>query len=393
MNAPSPRARSLRAKIIALCVALAGVSSLCVAWTSTQFQTRALRQSSTELQLALVKGIARHAEEQVEQTQRDFHGLTHALTQANWGPDAQIAVTKALLESSPRLDELSVYDAQGRFIDRVSQGSTPSPRPSQHPRLGPEVQDQALAHKRWVSPAQMDPAGIARETWVLPLHANGEPTGFVSSPVRLASLAQRLVSAAQLQLAGTPHALYICNLQGEVLASSDTAKAHTGVDPLMTELELAQLPTDQGLAQEIPASEAGAPAQLATVMRLSVRPWIIVAKVPAKAAFAPLTALRRNLLWSILGVLSASLVLSFFLARRVSLPLGALVSMAKRLQRGRFDHTGLLQRTDEIGEVARAMNQAVKEQHLRGTSRSKETREDVLSLGQTPKQMPPRTNP
>lgn len=396
MNARPLRTRSIRVKIIALCVTLAGVCSLAVAWTSTQFQTRALKQSSTELQLALIKDIAQKAEQEFEQTQRDFFALTHALTQARWGPDAQISVAKALLESMPRLDELSVYDAKGQFIDRIAQRSgAAGPGPTQ--RLDSHVQNRSLSQGRWIGEVDPSATGGPRQRWVLPLRAQGRHTGFVSSPVRLAPLTQRLAAIAQLQLTGTAHALYIADANGCILASSSpkakTQLANAQEDPLFKHLAGQGLPPDQGVAKEIVESPGYAPAYLATVMRLSAQPWLIVAKVPTEAAYAPLQDLRRQLLWSITALLGASLLIAFVLARRVSQPLEALVSMAQRLERGRFDHTALLQRQDEIGEVARAMNQAVKEQHLRGTSRSKDTRDDAPSIAQTHKQTPFRELP
>lgn len=382
-----------------------------VALACTQFQARAIKTASTELQLALVREIARHAEQDQDQARRDLLALSNALTQADWGEEAQISVTKALLESMPRLDQLDIYDARGQFIDRVRLSADPAQgpgsgsrkdqgsdrgsgaRPSPLPRLSPTMQSQAVQKGQWLSTPERNQALGIRQTWVLPLRAQGELTGFIASPVRLAPLSQHLRSLAQIQLAGTEHALYISDLEGRVLASSNPVHemSDAGQDPLFDALTLEELPPDTGVAKELSASPGSGPSEyaaLATVLRMSARPWLVVAKVPTQAAFAPLYELRQHLLRSVLAVFAGALAVAFLLARRVSLPLSALLSMAQRLQRGRFDHTALLQRNDELGEVARAMNHAVKDLHLRGNIGSKDTREDLLSDGHTPRGTP-----
>lgn len=383
MSAPTLRSRSLRTKIIALSVLVAGGAALMVAWACSQFQARALRESSIELQLALVHDIANKAAQEKTQTFASMQAMGRALTQSGWGSQTQILVAKALLESMPRLDELEVYDAQGRFIDRIT--LHPGASPSAPAALAPTIQDQATTNGLYLGPAEPVPGRGLRQRWVFPLRPSGQLTGYIASPVRLAALTQHLRSVAEIQFAGVEHALYLADAQGQIFASSNgvNTKASAHQDPLFHTLDPNTLTPGVGIALEIPNTQDPEQKDLATVLRLRAQPWVIVAKVPAKVAFAPLIELRSDLLRSVLAVLAISMVLAFVLARRVSLPLSALLSMAHRLARGRFDHTALLQRPDELGEVARAMNQSVKDLHLRGTSRSKDTREDVPSLRQT----------
>lgn len=379
------RSRSLRFKLIALCVAIAGSSALAVAWACTQFQARALKDASYELQLSLVKDVAQFAQLEREQTQRDLQALGRALTQRAWGDQAQLTVAFALLESMPRLDELRVYDASGRFIDRISQNArpfTPGPLSAQH-------QDAAVRAGTWAS-SLVQTGADPRQLWVQALRVQGELTGFVASPVRLAPLQQHLRATASVQLAGTSHALYLSNLRGEILLSSALqgpfASGRQDPQPFAPKLE--ELPNNLGVAKDLPAFAEQHQEQLATALRISNPPWIVTAKIPAPAAFAPLRELRSHLLSSVIVIVAASMVVALLLSRRVSRPLTALVAMAKRLEQGRFDHTALLRRNDELGEVARAMNLAAKDLALHDLHSGRDTHDNAAPASQTRKQKP-----
>lgn len=379
------RPRSLRFKLIALCVAIAGSSALAVAWVCTQFQARALKDASYELQLSLVREVAHFAQLQDEQTQRDFQALARALTQSDWGDKAQLTVAFALLESMPRLDELRIYDASGRFIDRISQGDRPVDRAA----LPPEMQDAAVQAGTWTK-AEILTGSDPRQLWVQSLRVQGQLTGFLASPVRLTPLQQHLRSTASLQLANTPHALYISDLQGNILLSSAAqgpfASGHK--DHQSISLELGDLSPELGVAKDLPPSSEQDPAQLATALRLSSYPWVVMVKVPAPAAFAPLHELRAQLQKSVVLILAVSMLVAFALSRRVSRPLTALVAMAQRLEQGRFDHTALLRRKDELGEVARAMSLAAKDLALHDLHSGRDTHDNAAPASQTRKRKP-----
>lgn len=376
MRHPGIPTRSLRAKIILMSVLLAGISALSVAGVSLYFKAQALRRSSDELQLGLLHGLARRSQEQLDQCQRELQSLSHALTQQQWGSQAQISVAKALLESSAQLDQLDIYDREGQWIDRIQLGDAKAKPPD---RLDPQIRSQVMQNGRWLSKVTIDRTEQgAREGWVLALHAEGTITGFISSSVSLATIEQELHARAQEQLGETAHALYIADLDGQVLAHSRGQNALRSAldDPLFEELQAMDLKAGVGFARHHRADSSSDQAYLATALRMPSRPWLLIAKIPSTQAYAPLYELRRQLLLWIVGISVATLLLAFAVAQRVSTPLSALTQMAQRLQRGRFDHTSLLRRNDELGELARSMNQAAKELQQQGGSRSKDTRED-----------------
>lgn len=368
--------RSLRAKIILMSVLLAGISALSVACVSLYFEAQALRRSSDELQLGLLHGLARRSQEQLDHCQQELESLARALTQHRWGSHAQIAVAKALLEASAQLDQLDVYDREGVWIDRIQLGDAKADPPGD---LLPEIRSQVLQDGQWLSEVRVGSGEQpSRQRWVLPLRASGKITGFISSAVSLAGIEQELHARAQEQLTGTAHALYIADLEGQVLAHTKGPQAlrNALADPLFVELQAMDLKAGIGFARPHRADSNSGEDYLATALRMPSRPWLLIAKIPSDQAYAPLHELRRRLLLWSTGIAGATLLLAFIVAQRVSTPLSALTQMAQRLQRGRFDHTSLLRRKDELGELARAMNQAAKELQQQGGSRSKDTRED-----------------
>lgn len=384
MPVPLIRPQSLRFKLIAMCVAIAGCSALAVAWTCTQFQARALEDSGRELQLSFVHEIAQFTQLQRERTQRDLQALGHALTQHEWGSQAQLTVAFALLESMPGLDELRIYDASGRCLDRITQGERSAQ--VQEP-LAPDIQDAAVQAGTWADP-RVTTGPKPRQLWVHALRAQGQLTGFIASSVRLDSLQQHLRRTASLQLANTEHALYISSLEGDILLSSVSQGpwANGRRAPEISSIDLQSLRPDLGVVQDLAPTSDDAAGQLTTALRMSAQPWLVVARVPSSAAFAPLKALHAHLLRSVLFILAASMLLAFVLSRRVSRPISALVAMAKRLEQGRFDHTALLRRNDELGEVARAMSLAAKDLALQDLHSARDTHDNAAPASQTRKQ-------
>lgn len=88
--------------------------------------------------------------------------------------------------------------------------------------------------------------------------------------------------------------------------------------------------------------------------------WAIVARIDEAEAFAPITALLRNLLLIGVALLGAALVVSWLfssrLARSVNGPIGQLLGTVQKLSAGDLDaRTGLVA-NDELGELGSALD-------------------------------------
>jgi HAMP domain-containing protein len=85
--------------------------------------------------------------------------------------------------------------------------------------------------------------------------------------------------------------------------------------------------------------------------------WVVGVTEPRAEFEAPLQALYRNLLWSVVlvGMLFSGLALRF--ARSIVRPIQALTRSAHALKAGDFDNATVpVQRRDEVGQLARTFN-------------------------------------
>ncbi|MFQ5407174.1 MAG: HD domain-containing phosphohydrolase [Anaerolineales bacterium] len=103
--------------------------------------------------------------------------------------------------------------------------------------------------------------------------------------------------------------------------------------------------------------------------------WGFVAKEDVAEAFAPVTALTRQ--WVIIGllVLPVALLTAIWLSQALTRPLAHLVDATRRVAAGDLETHINIERTDEIGDLARAfqaMVDAVRESHDELTAHSDE---------------------
>jgi signal transduction histidine kinase len=143
--------------------------------------------------------------------------------------------------------------------------------------------------------------------------------------------------------------VYVVNTEGEIVAHRNPS--------IVLQVTSVEIPSSNGRA----VGRTGVPVVMASApVVLDTETLIAVAEQPLSSALLPATkALVSTILVALLAVLLASVAIAL-IARHVIGPIESLAASARRVAGGHFEPTQL-DRSDEIGDLARAFNNMVQE--------------------------------
>jgi signal transduction histidine kinase len=140
----------------------------------------------------------------------------------------------------------------------------------------------------------------------------------------------------------------------DVQFTNRDGRVWVGLDGEVSTPELAALQTDQPFRRD---ARAGRAYSFATAV--AGTPWLIVTEVPvATVLAAPRSGLRRLLVIGALLLLAGGIA-AWLVSRSVLRPLGRLGAAADAIARGDYGRRTGVDRTDEIGQLARSFDQMV----------------------------------
>ncbi|MCD9025862.1 cache domain-containing sensor histidine kinase [Cohnella silvisoli] len=87
--------------------------------------------------------------------------------------------------------------------------------------------------------------------------------------------------------------------------------------------------------------------------------WKIIAYTPLKELYADIGKIERLTILLFLSVLAISILVSYFIARRLSIPIQRLFTSMKKVEMGNLSERSDVTGEDEIGELARKFNRMV----------------------------------
>ena len=201
-------------------------------------------------------------------------------------------------------------------------------------------------------------SGKSARTVVLvssPVMYGGRFMGMIGSVVDLQFLIRRLEETSRSGL--TP---YVVDAQGRLVAASHSNYA-TGQD--MKHLEIVRNFVDEGSkAQLVPTKEftvkdgSERTEMLGTYSPVTALDWAVVVQKPTLEAYRSVFEMQHTArLLALLAVL-ASIMVSFYAARRISNPLKVLTESSRAIARGDFSKRVELHSRTEIGELASTFN-------------------------------------
>jgi len=201
-------------------------------------------------------------------------------------------------------------------------------------------------------------SGKSSRTVVLvssPVMYGGRFLGMIGSVVDLQFLIRRLEEVSRAGL--TP---YVVDAQGRLVAASHASYA-TGQD--MKHLEIVRNFVDEGSKAQLAATKEftiqegkESTEMLGTYSPVTSLDWAVVVQKPRLEAYRGVFEMQHTArLLALLAVL-ASIMVSFYAARRIANPLKVLTDSSRAIARGDFSKRVELRSRTEIGELADTFN-------------------------------------
>lgn len=354
MSPAAPPARPLRHKLTALAMALTLAPLAAVGWAVYDVNERALEERIREFQLAIAGDIGRTLGGEQQDGLAGLAAVRRVLVDGDLDDETRIALATALVGADPSLDHVAIYGPDGTLIDALIEDGAavrPSPTLSEAMRLDA---------RRGSATGPARPGADARSPPRLPLALaiviGGRPTGYLTSAVSLAPIEARLRQLARGYFAGQPDPLMIVDLQHRLVSGGDGR-----IGEVVDAPALASLTPSSHAAGAAPSriyEAADGRAVVAAVVPIAGTPWWVVVQQSTDVVFASLATTRLVVWATVLLALLAAWIAAWFVARRLTAPVRALVAFTERLAARDFDAPLEIATRDELSTLGRALTDA-----------------------------------
>lgn len=345
-----------RLKVALLTATLSAAPLVALGWLLIDVNAREVESSSQALQIALADQVADRLDEELDARSAALSTIAATLADASLSEDVKLATTLRLLDATPGLDVVAVYDADGALIDRMRD-------PRFEGAATPDTLESALRAEaesgRAIGPLSRDGDSV-RALLVVPIRAAGEITGYAAGPWSLEAIQSALRRLSTSQLASREGVLLVVDAERRAVAHPDPDRLLEVVDPVAVAPDV-----DVATLAEAPSSaereDADGRRWLGTAVGLEGLPWAAVALIPSDVAYASLAQMRRIVIFAIALTLLAALLAAFVFAQRLAAPIAKLVTFTKDLAARRFDRRVQVQTRDELALLGDALSGAAAE--------------------------------
>jgi len=368
-TAPEPPSSSrirfgIFGRLILVLAAITLIPLTVAGWQVLNTSASAMRKITQLLQLTVSDEITRTVEQNFDQARLELQAVAEILLGDGYGEDQQrIDLVSTRLVASETLDWITVYTPSGARLATLNTGGGAAPNtPGLFPAMFPETFQQALLQNSdenfvvgEVIPWE-EATGVRVATRVA---VNGVTRGFVMGGVSLAPLCQLLAVIEDRQSENQGSVLYIVDHTGRLVAHADMARAAAREDWSDRELVRNLQGEDAfrsalGYAENI-GMESGKPA-LGSIQPVPKFAWAIGNEVPFEKAYLDKEAMEKAIVS--IGIVSMVLVLvaAVLVAGFITHPVKSLAEATKRLAKRDFSARAVLNRSDELGELAHSFN-------------------------------------
>lgn len=352
-SAPGDIRFSLRLKLLIFGGLLAVLPAWAVGLGLMEVNASTLETQNRELRLAVADDIAETIEGALKDAHHGLLSLQQALTNPEVAEDNRIEVATALLEANALLETVAIYDQQGNFITQIDQTGEGFGEEA----IAAELAQKASSETLVIEGVEVDEEGAATLMMTVAIRpGTGTVTGFLRTAVPLEDAQKRTLALGHNQLS-TRSGIDVVDSERRVLLSTDLNKIGKTLD---ADGLIASIDTiiAQGVAH---SGDHPTKPYLVSARPLKTVPWVTRVTVPMDEAYASLTRMR----WIVAvgtGIAAAlALLLAFIFARRLTSPLKEVVAFTQKLGARDFDAQVEVATRDEIGVVARSLNDAARE--------------------------------
>lgn len=249
------------------------------------------------------------------------------------------------------------------------------------PRTRPWYQETQKAQTQtWSSIYISADLGVLQITPTTPIYdADGTLKGVLGTNLVLSQISDFL---RELKISKSGQA-FIIERSGEIVASSTDERPYieTDSEPIRLKAQNSKQPVIQLTTQEIfkhidSLNQIVEPLQFTFEINhqtqlVQISPltdiqglnWLIVVQVPESDFMAKITANTRTTLWLCLAALCIAIMLGMITARWVTQPILSLNEAAKDIAKGEWEKFVVMNRQDEVGELAKSLNSMAQQLH------------------------------
>lgn len=301
-----------------------------------------LRASAVQLQRGLAERTAEAAKTQLDGAVSLLSVAANSLDVGNLTGGAPL---EPLLNSYPILMDLWVYDANGREKTAVHRLAF---TPGISPPLWEAVRKQILTLGYFAGPWETPARSAPRRLIAVPrVDVSARTVGYVVARINLFVLSESLQG---LEFGAQGKAYLIAN-DGRLLAHS--LQENLFKSGFRSPLEWASPNWTDGEHK----SPDGKAVLIARAPLAEQSAWALTLQ-PVETALAPVTALRKRIYRSLVLAGGFAVILALVLSGFITRPLRKFRAAIRGMQEGRFDSLVDVRSSDELGEIARALQEA-----------------------------------
>ncbi|MFK7988370.1 MAG: adenylate/guanylate cyclase domain-containing protein [Sandaracinaceae bacterium] len=309
----------------------------------------ALEEQLRETQLAVADEVSAGVNHESEATIDGLETLARVLVDDAIPEASTETIAARLVEGHQDLEHVAIYDGGGRIIDRVVERGSDIETPDELPSaFRTAVLDEGTS-------TYTDETGGQLLTSVR-LMVDGEPTGWLATPLSPDGLEGRVSQIAQRRFGGgLADSVVVVDAQGAALAGQRPGHDDWASHPLITELEGERFTTPY--AHQRVYSFDGQ-ERVGTLVSIPTRRWGVIVQQPTELVFGPIRQMRTLVVVTVGLVVGFALLLGLLLARSITAPLRRLTDLAAKLGRRELGETVVVETNDELRVLGDTLSRA-----------------------------------
>ena len=351
---PPPVRRPFFLKIASVVGILSTVALVGLGLTVLRANEETLGALARERQQLAAEDVVRSLEDAFRETEDLLESVGRVIVDPAQDP-AQVAGTiNALVASASGVDSVAVYDAQGELIDRSLQTEShhewADPLPAS---LDAALRSAAERNGSAQGPVDRDHSMLT----VVPIRVSGQATGFVAARVPLRLSARYIDQLSTTHFSEVENPIFVVDAEDRIVLSGDEEAAIAPSPAMYAPL----LSTSAHDGAYVGAIGSGDTESIATSYAMPGRPLRVIVHEPTSLVYESLARLRLYVIGAVILAIVFSLVLSFWLAQRLTAPIRKLVAQADHLAHRRFDQRVSIDTSDELGVLGFALSHAAED--------------------------------
>ena len=321
-----------------------------------------IRVAVGKLQIAVTDDIGNCIHGAFAEAHQGLDAIARTLTDLELDETTRVAIAMRLVEANPSLDHVSIYGADGKLIDTITQTSG---------EVVPALEVLPGSLRASVVPGSSRATGGGVELYgeeprvlqVFPVEADGRITGYLASHVPLKALSLRIEHLVEAHFKHLPDPIIVADEQLRRIAGAP------GSEGKIFE-SLADHPILRGIGAKVFAAGASASREflgadgrtmVGAAVPLRDHGWVVLVAQPKDVAYGELSKFPMYIMVTVTVAIGIALFLAMMVSRRITAPLLDLTRFAGDLSARRFSRRVTINTQDELALLGRAMSTAAAE--------------------------------